>query len=363
MIPLPLDLFEFSGLSAIGAVVLGSLILLGGTELLIRSLIRTALRFEISAFLLALFFSGFEFDNVAFGLASQFAELQGVGFGLAIGNAVSIFGLVLAAGALLVPVTFERELPRDYLLVMVAAPLVLVPVGLVGEITPTMGVLLSLGYVAFFVYIYRRERAADRTFFQSEEVMEIESEGYEVEEAGGSAAADGTGWMSSRVPAFIPGLAYSDWFWVAMMFVALVPVVVGAQISSAGAQGILETYDLSGTALGITLVTVLYTLDDLLFMIEPLRLGYYDIAVGGIIGSLVFFVTGNLGLIALVGSIAVTPLTLTYYFPVLFCFTALSAYWLWRGELTRRKGAVLLGLYVLFLVFTTVSLSAVPVGE
>ena len=360
---LPLDLFEFSGLSAIAAVIVGSLILLGGIELLIRSLIRTALRFEISAFLLALFFSGFEFDNVAFGLASHFSGLQGIGFGLAIGNAVSIFGLVLAAGALLVPVSFDRDIPRDYLLIMVAAPLILVPIGLIGKITPLMGVILSLGYVAFFIYIYQRERTANRTFFQSEEVMEIAAEADEVNETNSLITADGSGWTASRVPAFVPGLAYSDWFWVAMMFVALVPVVFGAQISSAGAEGILKTYDLSGTALGITLVTLLYTLDDLLLMIEPLRLGYYDIAVGGIIGSLVFFVTGNLGIIALVGSITVTPLTLTYYFPVLFGFTTLSGYWLWRGDLTRLKGAVLLGLYVLFLVFTILIFSVIPIGD
>ncbi|MFB6196454.1 MAG: sodium:calcium antiporter [Haloplanus sp.] len=341
------ELLDVSGFAAVATLIVGSLILLASIELLIHSLIRTALRFGISAFLLAIIFSGWEFDNIAFGLFTGFAEMQNVAFGLAIGNAVSIFGLTLALGALAVP--FTVDVPRDYLLMMVSAPLLLIPVLLSGSLTPVLSIMFVIMYVIIFGYIYQREKSMQRTFMEADEVREA------------ATATDGQGEVPDYVPGPIRSLASHRWFWPAMMFVAIGGIVIGAEGASTGVEGILSTWDLTGTFVGVTVVTVLLTLDDLLLIVEPLRLGYYDIAVGGVIGSLLFFVTANVGIIGLVGTIHFRWETVFFHLPTLLVFTGLSGFMLWRGKMSRRHGGLLLGMYLLFLLINIQYFAMLPV--
>ncbi|MFC4552971.1 MULTISPECIES: sodium:calcium antiporter [Halorussus] len=342
------ELLSVTGWAAVGAFLLGSLILLASVEVLIHALVRTASRFGVSALLLAIVVSGTEVDNVAFGLFTGFAEMQDVAFGLAIGNAISIFGLTLAVAALAYP--FEVSVPDDYLAIMVASPLVLLPFLVAGEIAPLHGVLLIGAFLAVFGYIARKELGGDRSYMRSTEVMEA------------ATSADGAETpVDDDLPAAVRRLSRHDWFWPVVMLLALGGVVLGAQFASAGTEGILETWDLRETIFGVTLVTIVFTLDDLLLAIEPVRLGYYEVTVGGIIGSLIFFVTANTGIVALVGSISTSPRALYFHLPVLLLFAGASAYLFRRGRLTRFAGAGLLALYVVYLVINVAFFAALPV--
>lgn len=340
------DPFEVSGAPALVTLLGGTAVLLASVEVLVRALVRTALRYRVSAFALAVLFSGFEFDNVAFGVFTGFREMGNVSFGLAVGNAISVFGLVLAAGALAFP--FRVEVPRDYLAMMVAAPLVLVPFAATGRFSGLDGGFLILLSVLLFGYVYRRERGTGRSFVRSEEVL--------------STAARADGAAEATGPPVPERFRRRDWFWPLAMVVAVGGVAVGAEASAVGTEGVVETWELSGTAFGVTLVTLLYTVDDVLLFVEPLRLGYHDVAVGGVVGSLLFFVTANVGIVAVVGTIRVGPATLWFHLPVLVAMTALSGYFLRQGRLTRPRAAVLLVLYVGYLLVNLVVLSTLPVG-
>jgi cation:H+ antiporter len=343
------ELIEAEGWGAVGFLLLGTIVLMASIKLLIHALVRTAIRFGVSTFLLAVIFSGWEFDNVAFGLFTGFREMQNVAFGLAIGNAVSIFGLTLALGALLFP--FVTDVPNDYLGILVGSPFLLVPVILSGTLTLPLSVMFLFLYVVIFAYIVQQERHADRRFMRSEEVTEA------------ATVADGNGAVERRVPEPLAALTRRDWFWPLLLVVAVGGIVVGAEGSATGVEGIMETWELTGTVVGVTLITLLYTLDDLLLIAEPLRLGYDDIAVGGVVGSLLFFVTANVGIVGLVGEIEFQPQTVLFHLPALLVFAALSTFLLWRGRLSRRHGAALLGLYAGYLAITVWLFATVPVPE
>jgi len=343
------ELLDVSGWTAVAAVLVGTAVLIASVELLIHALVRTAVRFGVSAFLLAVVFSGWEFDNVAFGVFTGFREMQSVAFGLAIGNAISIFGFTLAVGALAFP--FVADVPRDYVAMLGLSPLALAPVLVSGSLTPVLGVVFIVLYVVVFAYIFHRERQLGHSFMQSSEVIET------------AAAPDGQQDAVASLPAPVRRLARHDWVPPALLVVAIGGIVVGAEGSAAGVEGILETWDLTGTFVGVTFITVLYTIDDLLLILEPLRLGYEDVAVGGVIGSLLFFVTANVGIVGLVGEIQFRPETVFFHFPSLLLFAGLSSYLLWRGTLSRRAGALLLVLYVLFLVINLQFFAMLPVGE
>lgn len=330
------ELLDVSGWTAVGVLLAGTVVLMASIELLIKSLVRTAVRFGVSTFLLAVIFSGWEFDNVAFGVATGFRELQNVAFGLAIGNAISIFGLTLAVGVLLFP--FTTDVPREYLVLTLATPLLLVPILVSGSLTPALGAVLVAAYVLVFAYIARNERRLRGSFMEADEVRQA------------TTPADGRGDAARRLPRRLRRLTWTDWFWPLLLVASTGGIVVGAEVSSAGVEGTLETWELSGTFVGVTLVTVLYTVDDLLLIVEPLRLGHEDVAVGGVLGSLLFFVTANMGIIGLVGEIRFRPETVLFHYPALLAFVALSTYFLWRGRLTRKHGALLFGMYLLYLL-------------
>jgi len=337
-----------SGWTAVAALLGGTVVLLASIELLIHALVQTAVRFGVSAFLLAVIFSGWEFDNVAFGLLTGFREMQSVAFGLAIGNAVSIFGLTLALGALAFP--FATDVPTDYVVLLALAPFGLTPVLLSGSLMPALGATCLLLFVVF-AYIVQRERQLGHSFMQSTEVMES------------ATAPDGEPGPVASLPDPLRRVTGHDWFPPAVLVVAVAGVVIGAEGSAAGVEGILETWDLTGTFVGVTFITLLFTIDDLFLILEPLRLGYTDVAVGGVVGSLLFFVTANVGIIGLVGEIQFRPETVFFHFPALLLFAGLSGYLLSRGRLTRKHEAVLLVLYVLFLLVNVRFFAMVPVGE
>ena len=142
---------------------------------------------------------------------------------------------------------------------------------------------------------------------------------------------------------------------------ALVGLVVGAVVAGEGTGGILETFGIDGTVFGVTIATLALSLEDLFLTAEPARRGAPEIAVANILGSVVFSVTGKLGIILLVGgAITVDSSVLVWHLPVLVGITALSAIFLATGRMRRWHGVVLLVLYIAYFVISLLFFGGVP---
>nr|WP_206537091.1 hypothetical protein [Halalkalicoccus jeotgali] len=97
--------------------------------------------------------------------------------------------------------------------------------------------------------------------------------------------------------------------------------------------------------------------------IEPVRRGLPEIGVGNVIGSVLFSMTGNIGVLTLVSTVTIAPSVLTFHLPAIIVVTALSAYFMYRGEVKRWHGVLLLGLYVAYWVIALTVFGGVPIGE
>jgi cation:H+ antiporter len=132
-------------------------------------------------------------------------------------------------------------------------------------------------------------------------------------------------------------------------------------VAGAGTRGILDTFQISGTIFGITIATLLLSLEDIFITVEPQRRGAPEIAAANIIGSVVFSVTAKLGIVLLVGgAIIVERDVLIWHLPVLMGMTAIAAVFLGSGRLRRWHGVVLLVLYVAYFVVSLVAFGGVP---
>lgn len=362
---------------------LGIAVLVYTAEKLIGYLVGVASRWVISLFLIAVVFTGIEFDDLAYGIVLNLDELKHAALGTVIGTTVALVGIVLALAALIAPC--RVDLPKDYLALFVAAPVVMLSVALTGALTQVTGIVLVALFVAFVGWIGYREYASRRPVFRNAELYEqIEKVGASV--GGTSMPASGdTGRRtpvslpageSSKTGGFqLPSDLYIDhgflkarqrplWVCFALAVLALVGLIVGAMIAGEGTNGILDTFDIDGTVFGVTIATLALSLEDILLTVEPARRGAPEIGVANVIGSVVFSLTGKLGIVLLVGgTIAVNENVLSWHLPVLLGMVVLSAIFLATGRLRRWHGAVLLALYATYFVISLMAFGGVPLDS
>lgn len=344
--------------------VLGAALLIYSAEKLIVYLVGAAAGLRVSVFLLAIIFTGIEFDDVALGVALNIEDLKGVALGTVFGTVISMIGIVLALAAILYPT--RVDIPRQYIALFVAAPLVLIPFIAFGPLTRVYGAVLVVLFVLFIGYVASRELRRSTPVFRNAEILEKLEVG-----AGSGPTVTETGDTTeppTSKPPFVVTMPFNKkraipgWAAIGLAVVALVGLVAGAAITSAGTKGILEDYRIQQALFGATIATLVLTLEDILLTVEPTRKGAPEIGVGNVIGSVVFGVTAKLGIILLAGgNIVVDDDVLSWHLPVLIVMTTLAAFFLYTRRLKRWHGFVLLALYVAYWVLSYTVFGGAPV--
>lgn len=333
-----------SGLTSIFIFISGAALLVYSAEKLVGYLAESASGLGVSAFVLAIIFTGIEFDDIALGVVLGLEGLSGVALGLVFGTALSLSGVTLALACILTPT--EVDIPNDYLVLFAVSPLVILPFVFFlqgGTLTTIGSIILIALFVLFIIYVYYQERANDRPVIRS---VEVRTDG-------------GVEQRSPEIP-LTTGRDLPGWAGIILAILALAGLVIGAATTATGAEGIITTYGLEGTIFGATIATAVLTVEDIVLTIEPIRKGAPDIGVGNVIGSVVFSVTGKLGVIGLAGSIAISGLALTWHFPALLALTVLAAYFIYTGRLKPWQGYTLLGLYIAYWVVSFFFLNFLP---
>lgn len=352
--------------------VLGAAILIYAADKLVTHLVGAARGLTASIFLLAIIFTGIEFDDVALGVVFNLEEMDGVAVGIVFGTTVGYSGLVLAIAAIVAPT--RVSIPRDYLSIFALTPLVLIPFLLTGPMTVIHGVILLGLFLAFLVYVVGRESKANRPVFRDAEMFEA----YELARTSGTGARSsvdtltltgGEGGASTgrtnkffgKEMPFPEANRRTGWPALALAAVALVVLILGAYLVAEGTEGILEDFGMEATVFGATIATLVLTLEDLYLTVRPVMRGAPEIGIANVIGSAVFSVTAKLGVLLLFGSVIVDSSVITWHLPALTLMTWLATYFLWTGHLRRWHGFVLLGLYAVYWMVTFFGFGEIPV--
>jgi len=307
-------------------LIIPILMFLGGIALLIYSvekfienLTKSALVLGVSTFILAVIFAGMDFENWAFGIASVVANLPGVAIGSAVGSAMFLMGGALALAGFLTP--FEAKIPKAYLILMMVSPLILLGFLLDGALTrfEGMGLLIVFGLIIF--YIYRKEKTGE--YLRDKEVEEAAEE-----------------------------IGKRKWLYPLIMVVFILGIALGSELAVYGTRGILHGFGLNETIFGMTIVGLVMSLEEVLLIVEPIRKGRVNIAIGNIVGSLIFFSTGNIGLLALTRGFSIDSSVISFYWPYLFATTLLVGLFLLRGKVRRLEAIPLALIYLSYWVLS-----------
>jgi cation:H+ antiporter len=294
--------------------LVGAVIVVGATEAFLKGLVGVAAIVGLSTFAITTILSGMEAENTAVGLASGGSGFSELALGAVFGGAIFLVCVALGVGALLYPL--RVRLPKRILVIFVATP-VLSGLGVAWPVLQRpIGALLLVLFGTAMVGLIVFSRG--HRFFESEAFEEYERE------------------QPSKTRS------------VVFTLLGLVVIAVGGELLAAGAQALVAGFPIPPLVMGMVIGPAVIELEEVIRQAVPTREGRPEVAAGNLVGTLLYFLLFNLGLIAVATPVAVLPLVRTFDWPVAVAVTALAVVFLWRGGVSRWQGLVLVLAYLGF---------------
>jgi len=304
-------------------VLAGLLLLYYGAEYLVTGSSRLALSLGVRPLVVGLTVVAFATSMPEL-MVSVFAAIRGassMAAGNVIGSNIANIGLILGVAALIAPVAVARSTLVREVPIMVVASVGLYLFILDGEIGLVDGALLFACLLAFLVYC----------------LMTAREPAQRDEREAGPIISDA------------PSERTRD---VVLVLIGMVGLGLGAELMVRGAVMIATQLGISELIIGLSIVAVGTSLPELAASVMSAWKGEMDISVGNVIGSNIFNILFVLGICPMIRSIPIERRILVLDLPVMLAFCVLLVGLLTlvrpRLQLDRKRGAVLLGAYLLF---------------
>lgn len=294
-------------LVAFGAFALGVAVVIVATNSLLGGLVGIARAACVAPFVASAVLSGMEAENVAVGLAAGQRGVSEVALGTAYGGAIFLLCIALGVGALIAPL--RVSLPRGAV-AMVPAAAVLAGIPIAFSPTPRWSGLVLL--VAFAVAMASLVLMSHgHWFMESEEVREAEEK-----------------------PRSLPAV-------ILLTVVGIGLVAAGGELVAYGAEGVIRGAGLSAGLFGMVITPAAIEAEEIVRQVVPAQRGYDDVSAGNTVGTVLYFVLFNLGLIALLTPVAVPARVRLLDWPFLVASAVIVAVFLLRGRLGWIEGGLL----------------------
>lgn len=254
-----------------------------------------------------------------------------VALGNVVGSNISNIGLILGVASLVTPAKVDialrgRELPM--LVLSVALLPLLLWDGHVSTFESAALLVVALVYTGLMVSSARGASLTQATEGAREAALGAD-------EAGAPKPSGGS--LRAAVTAVV-GLAI---------------LLLGGNLFVGGAITVAQSLGMSDRVVGLTIVAIGTSLPELVTSVIAAHRGHSDIAIGNVVGSNIFNVFLCLGAAGVAGPIVASNESVAFDLVALFVMTALLGFYI-RGErlVTRGEGAIVLGLFLAFMVVT-----------
>lgn len=310
-------------LISIGLTVLGLALVLFFAEKLVKGSVGLSLNLGLSTFLISVIFIGFDPDNLFVGAASSYEGVSGFALGSIIGSVMVAIAFAFGVSALLAPMSFDKA-PPIILALSVAPILLLSLLAADGVVSRLDGGLLLAGYaISLFVFwqLGKRGQTIRSTGEVAESLEKIEKR-----------------------------KTMGIWKAAALIVVATAAIIVGSEMLVEGARDLVGRFGLSATFAGMTILAFLVSVEELARELPAALKGRPEISVGNVVGSILAMFLFNAGVIALIRPLPVPRSVFRFYLPVVLITTVIISLFLLKKRLPRWGGALLIMLYVGFVV-------------
>ncbi|MDP8929561.1 MAG: sodium:calcium antiporter, partial [Actinomycetota bacterium] len=135
-----------------------------------------------------------------------------------------------------------------------------------------------------------------------------------------------------------------------LLAISLVMVVVASELLVEGATDLIARFGLSQTLVGMTVVALAISVEELARTVPAALRGRPEVSFGAVAGSVLAFFLFNAGVIALVSPLDVGAPTSQFYLPVAAGTVVLISALLLNARLSRWAGGLLVAVYIAFAV-------------
>ncbi|HUF86209.1 MAG TPA: calcium/sodium antiporter [Thermohalobaculum sp.] len=303
-------------------LTLGLVLLLGAGDALVRGAVALSLRLGVPAVLIGATVVGFgtSAPELLITVQAALADAPGIALGNVVGSNIANVFLVLGLPALMASLGGAGADARRNLYVMLGATAVFSLLLLPGTLWRPSGALLA-GVCLAMLYDSVRSGMAARAGDERAALAKLA----ELEDVD-------------------PHMA--TWKVVALIGIGLVGLPLGADFLIDGARGIADTFGISEAVIGLTVVAVGTSLPELATTLAAALRREADVAIGNVVGSNIFNITGIIGIAALVSPLAVPAEILGRDLWWMIGASLVLAPYVWLGRrISRPVGGVLLAVY------------------
>ncbi len=345
----------------IGRILLGLVLLVAGGELLVRGASGLAARIGMSPLVVGLTVVAFATSapELAVTLGAVLGGEPGLAVGNVVGSNIANVLMILGSSAVILPLLVKVQLVRVDIPFMAAFSVLFLLLASDGGFSRVDGLILFvllLLYISVAIILSKREGQAD----------DLHGPGASIATASagrvGRTVGNDTDTMTEAVQE-VNAKGGSIGRDLLFLLIGVALLIVGANILVRGATGIATAFGVSDLIVGLTVVAVGTSLPELATSIVAVRRGQRDLAVGNVVGSNIF----NIGAVAgLAGIISPTGLpvpesALALDIPLMIAASMVLLPLAFTGSVIRRwEGALLLGLYIAYLIYTVLATGERP---
>ena len=305
---------------AIGLFIAGLVTVIYFAEKLVGATVRLSGSFGVSAFLISVIFIGFDPENLFVGAAGSYEGVYGIAAGSIIGAAMVAMAFALGVTALITPVKF-KQVSKRIMILPVLAVLLFGVLSLDKVLSRLDGIILLAAYAVTVMLLIRLSRKG----------IKISPEG-EVEET--LKKTDDT----------------KRWKSVLLFGGSLVAIVIGSEVLVESAKSIIETFNITDTLFGMTILAFLVSVEELARELPAALKGRPEISLGNVVGSVFAFFLFNAGIIAVIEPVNISRETLQIYLPIsVFTIILISFLIIINKQINRFAAVILILLYVVFI--------------
>ena len=307
-------------------LTLGLVLLIGSGDALVRGAVALSLRLAVPAVIISATVIGFgtSAPELLITVEAALEDADGIAIGNVVGSNVANVFLVLGVPAVISTVAGSGREARRNLWIMLGATAVFAVLLLGGTLWRWAGALLAGICLAMILDSVRTGLAARAIWEQevAEELAELEN-------------------VDPRM---------APWKVAVLIGIGLIGLPLGADFLITGARGIADEFGVSEAVIGVTIVAVGTSLPELATTVAAAFRREADVAIGNVVGSNIFNITGIIGIAALASPLAVpAEIPARDLVWMIAASLLLTGYVVLRRTISRPAGVAFLAIYAVYI--------------
>lgn len=311
-------------LFALFLLLVGTALLVVGADWFLDGAGDLARDLGVSALVIGVLLAGLEPEEMLTAAIASWRGAPALALGNVIGTNVTIVTAALGLSALIFPLVIAPNVKRQALIATLVS---IIPVALLfsGVVTQLEGILLLLIFIGYTIFLFRTDREAVKRLAEAEEDDDDDEQ------------------EGQRTSGF-------HWKPVLLTLGGLVAMGVGGPAIVEGALRLAQSVGLSQGAIGATIVSLGTGAEMIALGVSAARKRRADILIGGLLGSFAYNLLVTLGLAAAIHTLPVEPHLILTALPFMIIAHLVLLALIWYGKIPRAMGALLMGIYVAYLV-------------